>query len=674
MSRFTNHLKRPVPGVRQIFHKQIRFIHVHLLLVLVIAVVAIIAAFVSGFFAGRQSLQYDGAYFRARFALIQPHPSGPPLGYRVPAATVATVQQTRIFIPASQMPPVSDQGQIGQCECYAFREQLEHLILKRTGQAVAYSCRFWYTLIDRGQDTGSRIEDYVQTLASVGGLKAGEGFDYSGVPQPSELNLTQAQTFIPKAAAHRYALHELSISPYFGGGQNALNACDSELVHDRTCNLGIAVYYNGDPSCLGFEDVNANSGLIDEPPGWPNHISCSLIGYHAVTIRGTDKTMCELPDRGDGVCGWYLIQNHWTRHWGINCVTHQPDTQNGGCAWISRRFVADAGFSVVSLRLQQTVTPQAPKPKPFLQPGPYLDHQLPPPPGTDKLRVPRLGTGPLWVAGVCAKDVAGPDPLHLCGGNLDMAPFINNEAHRVGISPVGFTATLGGECGFYTHSTQCDRLGGGADYSFGACQVTIGTAAQFGLGSGYFDGYYGGNTSLIRNYENVASQCIHLGTTVMGNYAAIERTNCPPASDYPNLDVAWNAGPYNSCAFLMNPSGQAGSNFYLNFQGWMKYAYQFARSGADPYARPPRPFNVTLWCSYARAHHRPCPAYRAKGHRTWAASIFYAHARLGGKIPHDVWVPPNRRAHRRFGFLVYRFAHGSVYATPSRHHVRIVYR
>jgi hypothetical protein len=114
----------------------------------------------------------------------------------------------------------------------------------------------------------------------------------------------------------------------------------------------------------------------------------------------------------------------------------------------------------------------------------------------------------------------------------------------------------------------------------------------------------------------------------------------------------------------MYPTGQAGTNYYNNFLGWWNWAWQYGRTGVNPYAPPP--FNTRLWCSWATAHHQSCPTHTDRhGNLIWAASIFYAHPSLGGKKPGDHWFPPNR--YQSAGYMVYMFANGRAWAWPRYH-------
>lgn len=584
--------------------------------------------------------QPSAIYFEQHFKLNQPHPP-PGVTALPPVQVFAPARPASAHVNYAYLDTALNQGQVGQCQCYAFRYQYEYDTHRRHLPIKHWSCKFWYGLVmnlfDGGRDTGSNIFQYQQILSQTGGVPHGL-YDYSGNPNlyPNQLQWPIPGSIYQVAAQHKYlvTLHVISLNTQ--GGQNATNGIQQAIANGHPVNLNLPVWYTGEGQNSLF-DLTPTYPYIDSPahPTWtPN-------GYHAVTIVGYDRHACVQTNVGRW-CGLYKAINSWGADFGVN-QNGQPSAGHSGFFYITGRFIRTYGYNIVTVKLQKHVSPtgvgvQAGTPPVWHQPGPALDKPVPPPPSRADKQIkaqPGLTSSQTFVKNVFAKDLS----------NYDMAPAINAFAHAHGLNPVGVLATIGAECGLYTHSTQCDRVAGGLDISFGACQVTVSTASGYGIGNGIWDGYYGSNGSRVRLYENNPYNCTALGAEVLGSFSSYEQRNCPAAADFPSLYVAWNAGPAQPCWFLLGPTGQAGTNYYNNFLGWMRWAYGYA-VGYNPYGSPaprPRPkpkpafhFPKSRWCRWEKRHHHFCPAYRNGRHiRTiafrWAT---WKHA-FGGRYSVD---------------------------------------
>jgi hypothetical protein len=149
---------------------------------------------------------------------------------------------------------------------------------------------------------------------------------------------------------------------------------------------------------------------------------------------------------------------------------------------------------------------------------------------------------------------------------------INAAAHAYGLSPVGLLAVTLSECRGYTHGPICSREAGGCDYSWGATQINVCTAAQYGVGNGSFDGDGGSNTTRVRTYEENARRAIWLAARVLRHFRDVE------GGHFPALDIAYNCGSYGAYIY--------GSQCYANHAHFLANWWLAARFGTNTRPKP----------------------------------------------------------------------------------------
>lgn len=457
--------------------------------------------------------------------------------------TFPTAPRASAFV--SLMDHVKNQGSVGACQCFAFAYQYDYLYNLANHTHKHFSCRFWYTVITHGQDTGSFIDQYPPVLLTYGGALDsawGPGSNDSGWPGPPSFE----DKFVPsnisiQAAAHHYGVETHVITVDAPGGQNTINGMEHFIARHNLVNFDMPVFSG--PGAHGAFDVTASNPVIDVP-----------VDMTKVTEVGGHATTCYAYDR---VAQLFTCRNQWGTSWGMR-----------GDFRVTYRFVARWGFGIEALHLTK-IRPQAVRPPVFLQPSPAVHFLVPPPPGVgvSPPTAPKLGAK--YVTAIYAHDT---------GRNLSV--ILNQQADRTGIPAADLAATMFAECGGYTTSTRCDRYGGGLDVSFACCQETVSTVAQYGVCN--FD------VQCTRIWEDNPQNGISLEATIMRDYTAYEhRVGCDIG--YPSIEVAWNAGPGNPCWFLLNPSGVAGANYYGDFLPWFNIAWKYA-SYTNPYAAKPAVF------------------------------------------------------------------------------------
>jgi hypothetical protein len=543
----------------------------HLLTILIVVGVALLA-FGLGVFAGENAYEQarqDYSRYKVNITVPPAAPTALLVTYSEPPNPVNQVDWT-------YFPGVHDQGAVGQCQCYAFSKQFSYQVNRLRHLHRWYSCKYWYALVTGGQDVGSYFDQYPPLLATTGGLLHRD-YDYSGLPRsvayPVPLTATDATganfVLTDRAATHRYTLRSEVISMGQNGGTQALNGIQMALSHGDAVNLDLPVF----DGAHSFYDL---SGILDYPQGNP-------VGGHAVTIAKCDRNQTRQID-GTTVTGWCLISNNWGKQWGLTRDGSSGNGANGGYGLISFREIARDGFGIEVAHLTD-IKPKASPPPAWSQPGAAISKPIP---GTSDLspKMPvnagkRIKSAGNWIYHDLARDVCANGKWSTsCSTYRDMAPVVNQAAHQYGISAPGLLATLFTECGVYTHSTRCDRYGYGADVSFGRCQVTVQTAQGFGVG--------GGNVQTVKSYENGYKRCVFLAARVLGSYQSyLHSIGC--GITFPQLYVAWNAGPGNPCWFLLSPTGQAGQNYYgtcgqCGYLYYWRVALAMSRNH-DPYAR-----------------------------------------------------------------------------------------
>lgn len=184
-------------------------------------------------------------------------------------------------------------------------------------------------------------------------------------------------------------------------------------------------------------------------------------------------------------------------------------------------------------------------------------HAISAPPPSLSLPAARQGRYENAVTHVWAKDLAG----------YDLSRPINAVAKKYRLSAAGLLATLESECGLFTHSTACDRVYPPYDVSFGDAQIIVSTAGQYGVGNGVYDGYYGANTTYVRNWENSPWNGIGLAARIYRDDRRIT------GARFPALHRAFNCGPGD-----MNPA--PGTQCALNataFQQWYDVALRYLK-------------------------------------------------------------------------------------------------
>lgn len=456
---------------------------------------------------------YTASYFQHRYGSPLPVPHGPA---QPPPPFAAGRLPARAAIDTRWLPPPGDQGTIGACQCFAFSHQLGFLQNRRSHRHRRYSCRFWYTLVSHGQDRGSYLDQYPPLAGGLGGTLHRE-FDWPAPPLSLD-PAVPAWTF-PLARRHRVRLTTHVIQLGMGGNQSTLAAIDWWLAHGHPVNLDTPIFQSQD----GFFAANNTGGWIDLPTaGAPD------LGGHATTLIAYDRTL-----RHEGVTGWYRLENSWSTHWAQH-----------GYAWISRRYVQRYGYGLEVLDLASAAARSG---LPPVWSG--MNHPLRAlPPGFHLPTRPAAHPSYWYVRSIRARD-----------SRADLGKLANAAGDRYHIWPVGLLAILGSECGLDTHSLECDRWGTWPDWSFGACQVTVATAAGFGLGAGI-----PASARLVRAAENNPTRCVFLAARVLHRYASYTGLN------FPALAVAWNCGPGQPISFLLHPTGECASNHahYLQWYAW----------------------------------------------------------------------------------------------------------
>lgn len=551
------HLSSGLAGPIRVWHA-----YTALIVALVVALVLIV---VSSLIVTHRvyDLQHSGLSY------VQLSQAAPPQNLLSTAPAALPNEPTRargtIYLKYLNVP--FNQGSVGDCQCFAFRYQYQYLANWRkkvpsiSPESIIYSCLFWYTEVDQGQDNGSYARQYTLVLSDKGAVPAVK-YDWTGTPQHPG-SYPQSPEVYNEALLHRYQAYYTSLGyGYHGVGESGRIRSERAIINShRPVNIATPVY-------TGPNGFSSDSGRIDLP-----HQGDVDEGGHAVTLFRSLRDLCLTNAYGENVCGWFEGINSWGRcDFGMTInMKPRDDTPghcNGGYFLMSFRYVEQYVWSVDALKIAAG-TPNIPRAAiapPWHQPGPSVDRPVPPPKGPYPVR----GVLGNWVARVYLKDI-----------KTDMGKVVSNAAHHYHLQPVGFLATLFTECGFNTRSAVCDHIWGGADISFGWCQVTVQTAHGFGIGNGLWDGYTGRNGSFIRHYENNAKKCVWLAARVLGSFKSYLATRtydrCP--IDFPQLYVAWNAGPGNACWFLNNPTpGTTAANNYANgYLRWYQYAEKYSR-------------------------------------------------------------------------------------------------
>lgn len=551
----------------------LRWIHVHLILAALI-LTAVVSLLTLGVEHRALLVKYSAQWFEQRYGASVRREFA-----RIPTARIPTARLPRAVreeIPSAgsvdlrYLDQPGDQGQLGECQANSFAKQADYSLNRSLGKPrghgqVHFNPTFLYWLAAGGQDVGSTIYQYPAVMESEGGLRQRDWTAGTQLVQPTTVQ-------VARAARNRYQTSVTTISPDEGGGQAAMDQIRYQIgVLHNPVNVGFPV-----PTSY----FGAGAG------GWLTDWSTWADGAHANSIVACDDTISDPQHRYTGYC---LLSNQWGQNWGLNIHWQSWTTTGagtGGYIAVPYVFIEKYGFAIAVVQLGGRLSGRAgihAAGPAFTQPGPNADKPLPPPPASPSTgqsqAVPGAGQA-RYIRPITARDAA-----------VDLGRLIDAEAARTGLDPVGLLAVAGAECGLFTHSTTCDRLGGGIDVSFGCCQITVVTAHQFGVGTGVMDGYDGPNEGYVRRWENVPAQGVHLMADVLVEFRAeVSRNNggaCYP--DLPQLYVAWNAGPGNSCAFIYYPTGQAGANYYGNFLGWYRWAAQFGTT-VNPYAAPkPRP-------------------------------------------------------------------------------------
>jgi hypothetical protein len=597
----------------------------------------LLAAIIAGILAlaGVFAVTHNAAFFEKTY---------PKLGLRVPAKTVEQVGAIRLHVPAAasidlaRFPAVENQSTIGACAAFSTGEVIDYLYrtLHPGHPGIRFSPRYLYSrygeTYSNGQDAGSWPDQLIAPIAT------------SGIPQWKIFSYPPyiVDPSIPYAVQQAALKHKLHVTAndlvVNGSGQAIVDALRSVISQGRPAVLAI----NVPPS---FDNATQTGGLVYGPAGQQSR------GGHAIVALAYNDAM-RMPD---GSVGAVLTQNQWSTAWA-----------NHGRAWISYNWLNSYGIGVVDLQLAGSPMAQPPISKhvvslkpvgiaPGVKKPPFVGGirpLVPPPPSARTSRHPKPTAGVWYVRGVYATD-----------RSLDLSPIINAAADRYGIAPYGLAATIASECGLKTGvNGDCNRFGYGNDVSFGACQITVGTAAGYGVGDG---SYSYANEQAVENFEDNPYDCIPLAAHILSDYSRYRG-----GAGYEGLNILWNCGPATTS--WPTPYGECATNFYGDFDPWFRFSLSHWAVGYNPapVPKPRKPFNWSLWNHYRLSHHERVISPLWHGRTSWAAAVWYqGHEWLGGIAHKDVWYGPTKERHE--GFSKVRFAHGCIFSWPKLHAAKV---
>jgi hypothetical protein len=205
----------------------------------------------------------------------------PPLSAALPPipAGAWTEQDFRPFCR-----PVMDQGQSSSCCPHAAVEAIHTGFALTSDERPLLSPWFLYGQINDGRDQGAAIPDALQVSEAV------------GVP-PDEL-VRRGDMFGPYSAEAKRAAARFRIETAYD-----LQTWDdllSAVERDFPCVIGVDIGKAFTPDGEGF---------------LPDFRSAGRILGHAISVQGKRYA------RGKW---WPLVQNHWTRQWGLDGFAHMP--------------------------------------------------------------------------------------------------------------------------------------------------------------------------------------------------------------------------------------------------------------------------------------------------------------------------------------------------------------
>lgn len=650
----------------------LNWIHYHIILALVLAGLIIGILALLGVFAYKE---LGGSYFRyhcveTRNAQCVKH-QGFKAPLKVPTKHVAAKPKAVFALPASYhikysyLPHPGNQDGIGSCQAWAiFNYQLAYQYNIHYNRFWGtnnfprrFSSHFAYSWATNGQDVGSYPQQEF-AVAENPGIMLWRNYPYGNAVTRIFPNIfaygVEPQSGIPGVVvqqAHKYSLSIHDAFDYPGAGFAGVDNIKSYMTQYQTpANLDIPVYPEWDNASL----YGGKVGL----PRWGE----SSRGGHAITLIGWNDSIKIQNGDGTTSTGAFIGINQWGTNWGGTLSLANNNGTNGGYFALSYNFVAQYGFGAEIATINWPAAKSGlVNPDTFRNPHP---HKLVPPPPGSSTNLPKPGVGGWYVYKVMTTDLGGR--------NFDLSPALNAVGDRIGVAPVGLAATLGSECALKTGNgnhvslyDDCSRYGVWPDVSFGACQVSVATAGQFGYGNSAFSQ---GNVNYVHlNLENYPNTCVQMEGAVMGNYAAY--THVP----YPYLNVAWNCGPGWGTAFFYHPTGQCATNFYNDFLGWYNYSLRNWAVPFRPQPQPrpaPQPFNKHLWNSYRISHHKKTIPYSHHHKLVWAASIWYGNDTTCGGIVHkDIWFP--RHKGQEFGYSMTQFQHCKIFTWPHYHRGKV---
>jgi hypothetical protein len=262
-----------------------------------------------------------------RYNLVPSRPKLTSPGFPAHLISATGPQQAKNWL-TGKVGPTKDQGTQGSCDGNSNSSLGERLYLQwhpglpfvQFSPAYAYAQeRIMDGTFDQG-DVGSSIE----TSTHVVDPRAGG----TGWCPLSLMPYDQDVCNVKPSAAQIAAAAKYPGGAYHSIGNNIANI-KSCIDSNYTFLIGIAVYDS-------FEgDEAASTGIIP----FPNVNSESLQGYHALHCgMGYDDTI-QCPNSPNP--GAVMFQNSWGTGWGTKC----PLTDEGGFAWLSYDFLANADLT-----------------------------------------------------------------------------------------------------------------------------------------------------------------------------------------------------------------------------------------------------------------------------------------------------------------------------------------
>lgn len=496
----------------------------HWLLTIGLVVALLVASFAGGYGIGfHNGEKYGASFFEQKYSHLGIKTQHLKSRYMLPTATKTFPSLLSVNI--AHYPAAGDQGAQGSCAAFAsawvlsYDYRMAHLTPPNAHPGIKFSPAWLYThysdAYSNGQDAGSWPQQDLELVPTLGVPQ------FSVYPSPRPIvDPFPTSGAIPAvyANAAKYKIPVSATTLYQGYPSDAIfGEIQTVLSQGQPALLSI----NVPPS---FDNATVTHGLVSYPGPETSR------GGHEIVAIAVDSTKV-MPD---GSVGAVEVQNQWTRAWGIN-----------GRAWLSREWLANEAWAVV----EENVAPGSPTAHFFKPPkGADGGNKISPPPPFLSHPKAQKGKRLNAVKGIFARDLL----------NVDLSPAINNAAHKYGLSAVGLAATILSECGGNTHDPTCFREYGYCcgDWSYGACQVTISTAHGYGVGDGTQN-----SAGHVDSFESNASRCIFLAARVLADDRRIAGVN------FPQLAVAWNAGPYQQRDFLFYPTGQA----YANHQAWLQW-------------------------------------------------------------------------------------------------------